>query len=401
MIPKNIDTVNFVNGSNRDIQKTIERSFPDAVNNVKQNSYYLKFKGSTAREIAENVWYFLKDNVKYKADGWHQKIVLPARLVGNSGDCKSLSLFSAAVMYCYFPDNVFLRYTSYRNDPTPTHVYCVVKIGQSTIIIDPVWHTFNQEKNFTHKKDIKMKISTLSGIDPQLRPEFRSEIKKLIEIRKQLPAGDPRIESLTNKIRAMRDALVGIEGKPKKKGGLKKIALAPVRNAYLSLVALNVRGLANRLEKAMQKNKSQLQSKWEKFGGKFSKLESAIKTGAKKKPLLGSKKIKGIDEFINEDIMIGEDMYIGVAPAAPAAGTLLAAAAPLISEIGKFLKSVGVSTGDDEGLLTDAENAGGDISTDISSAEVTDKEGAGFQLSPMVIIGGIAVIGLGFFLTKK
>ncbi len=44
--------------------------------------------------------------------------------------------------------------------------------------IDPVWHYFNSEKPYTFKKDIKMKISTLSGLDPQLRPEFRQEIKK-------------------------------------------------------------------------------------------------------------------------------------------------------------------------------------------------------------------------------
>lgn len=400
MIAKGINTTHYTNGSNSDIQKVLESSFPDAVNNVRQNNYYLKFKGSTAKDIAENVWYFLKNNVTYKADGFHQKIKLPARLVNSEGDCKSLSLFASAIMYCYFPENVFLRYTSYRNSNVPTHVYCVVKIGANEIIIDPVWHYFNSEKPYTFKKDIKMKISTLSGLDPQLRPEFRQEIKKLIEIRKQLMPGDPRIQSLTARIRAMKETVDGIQGKKGKKGkkggGIKKIALSPARNAYLSLVALNVRGLATRLKKALEKDKAKAKAKWEKLGGKFSKFEAAINSGAKKKPLLGSKKIKGIEEYLNEDITIG------VAPAAPAVGTFLLAAAPVISEIGKFMKSIGVSTGDDTALLSDAEAEGGDVSTDISNAEVTDKEGgSGFTLSPMLLIGGVAVIGLGYFLTKK
>lgn len=401
MKPLNIDTVNFVSGSNADIQRVLESNFPLAVEQVKQNNFYLKFKGSNPQETAKNVWEYLKENIEYKADGYHQKIVLPARL--KVGDCKSLSLFACAVLYCYYPNNVYLRYVSYNNSKTPTHVYCVLRFPNNEIIVDAVWHYFNSQKPYTFKKDIKMRISTLAGItgiEPALRPEFRKEIKKLIEIRQSLPKGDARIDSLTNRIRAMKDALVGIEGKKKggKKGGggsgVKKVVLAPSRNAYLLLVKLNVRGLATRLKKAIDKDKSKIKAKWEKLGGSFQKLEKEINRGANKKALFGSKKMKGIDEYLSEDISIGAVDWAAI-------GTALATAAPIIATLGTIMKAQGVSDKNDADLLNDAGGEGGDTNPLPDNVEGADKEKTGFALSPMLIIGGIGVIGIAYFAMKK
>jgi hypothetical protein len=410
MKPANIDTVNFVSGSNSDIQKVLESNFSLAVEQVRQNNFFLQFKGSTPEETAKNVWEYLKENIEYKADGYHQKIVLPARL--KVGDCKSLSLFACAILYCFYPNNVYLRYVSYNNSKTPTHVYCVLRFSlisppKNEIIIDAVWHYFNQEKKYTFKKDIKMKISTLSGItgiEPSLRPEFRKEIKKLIEIRQSLPKGDSRIDSLTNKIRAMKDALVGIEGKKKggkkggakggAKGGVKKVVLAPSRNAYLLLVKLNVRGLASRLKKAIDKDKSKIKAKWEKLGGNFTKLEKEINRGANKKALFGSKKMKGIDEYLSEDNTIGAVDWAAI-------GTALATAAPIIATLGTIMKAQGVSDSNDNDLINEAGAEGGDTNPLPDNVEASDKEKTGFALSPMLIIGGLGVIGIAYFVMKK
>jgi len=398
MIAENKNIVNYTLGSNRDIQRVLEKNFDKAVKQVKQNNFYLKFKGSTPEEVANNVWEYLKENVTYKADGYHQKIVLPARL--KIGDCKSLSLFAAAILYCYYPNNVFLRYVSYSDNSTPTHVYTILRIGSKEIIIDAVWHTFNSQKNYTFKKDVKMRISTLSGIEgmntPQERQTTRQIIKRLIKLRDELPSGDAKRQSITFKIRSLKDSLVGIEGKKGKggkggKGGVKKIALAAPRNAYLGLVKLNVRGLATRLKKALDKDKAKVQSKWEKLGGKFSSFEKAILVGAKKKPFLGAKKIKGLDEYLSEDITIGEPAT------ATAVGTFLATAGPVIATLGKLLSSLKISDKEDE-LLTDESGNAEPVSED---TEVTDKEKGGFSPSPLLIIGGIGVLGLGYFLMKK
>ena len=69
--------------------------------------------------------------------------------------------------------------------------------------------------------------------------------------------------------------------------GFKKVSLAGPRNAFLSLVKLNVHNFARRLQKNIEAGKGpELFKKWDKMGGKKEALEKAIATGAKKKPLL-------------------------------------------------------------------------------------------------------------------
>lgn len=55
----------------------------------------------------------------------------------------------------------------------------------------------------------------LNGLsDPKARQELRQQIKRLIELRQSLPKGDPKITELTTKIRAMKDAVAGINAEP-------------------------------------------------------------------------------------------------------------------------------------------------------------------------------------------
>lgn len=411
MKPENIDIVHKIYGNNNDIQTAIENAFARAVENTNQNNYFKKFNDNDIHSISNNVWDFLKDEITYKADGFHQKIKLPARLVYEmEGDCKSFALFASSIMYNYAPDNVFLRYTSYNNDKTPTHVYCVLKFGHDEIIIDGVWDKFNSEKNYTFKKDVKMKISTLTGFGDEVITingneelkrihEIRMQIKRSVAIRRSLPKGDERIPALTNKIRELNNELLGISGRAERRkrreerrenrknkvSVVKKIALAPARIAYLGLVELNVRGLATRLSKALQVDKQKVVKQWERLGGKFDKFEKAILNGAKKKPLLGQNKVNGFDDEIG---------------ALPAVAAALAAAAPVIIQVGKLLKSLKVSDEQDISLETDSKESGGDM-TDISNHEITDKETGGFKLSTPIILGGVGVLALALFMKKK
>lgn len=63
-----------------------------------------------------------------------------------------------------------------------------------------------------------------------------------------------------------------------KKGKVKKIALAPVRGAFLSIVKLNGFNLANKLVILYKRNPKGLISLWQKFGGNFEALKKAVNT---------------------------------------------------------------------------------------------------------------------------
>lgn len=73
--------------------------------------------------------------------------------------------------------------------------------------------------------------------------------------------------------------------------GVKKVGLAVPRKAFLSLVFLNVRGLAKRLSRLSEKA---IEDLWvNKFGGKLSTIKKAIAKGKNKRSLFGaSKKVK-------------------------------------------------------------------------------------------------------------
>jgi hypothetical protein len=395
--------INYTNGSNSDIIKTIENNFEKGCKQV--TPYANKFKGSDLYATGNNIWEYLKNNVTYKADGSSQKILLPNRLLHSKvGDCKSFALASACLLKAN-GYNVIFRYTSYNNSKVPTHVYCVgYDNNNNSIICDPVWYGYNKEKEFTHKIDnyMPLTISTLSGVDDntsvqKLSPsQIRNRIIRLKNIIDT--TNDESIRSQAKRRILALNSIGGIgkkgeKDKKKGKGGktIKKIALAGPRNAYLGLVKLNVRGLATRLKKGLDKDKSKVQSSWEKLGGKFSSLEKAILSGAKKKPFLGAKKIKGLDEYLSEDISINEPVT------ATAVGTFLATAGPIIATLGKVLKSLGASDGEDELLLDESGNTE-PVSED---TEVIDAEkGGGFDMKTIAIVGAVVVGGY-FLMIRK
>jgi hypothetical protein len=143
----------------------------------------------------------------------------------------------------------------------------------------------------------------------------------------------------------------------------KAVAFFPARKAFLLMVTLNVRGLAKRLSKLSAIGKKNL---WEnKFGGKMSVLEGAIKRGLKKKPLFGASKkvkaIKGVGYVVDQD-GIGKAGLLSAAGAAaggagvlatggaaanPAGGaslaTIIAAAAPILVAISSLFKKEGIT----------------------------------------------------------
>lgn len=134
-------------GTNSDIIKAMIKYMPNAVYQCQKRASI--FKGKDELETCNNIWSFLKHNIKYVEDSVHfQDIRLPDRLVKDrKGDCKSFSMFTAGILQNLGIPCKFV-FTSYTNNKTPQHVYVETDSG---IIIDAVWKKFNSEKAYTYK----------------------------------------------------------------------------------------------------------------------------------------------------------------------------------------------------------------------------------------------------------
>lgn len=452
--PQNKKKVYFENGLNKDIIKVIHQSLPAAKAEVKEFSK--QFKGASNLETARNIWNYLKKLKYVKDPEGYQFIKLPKKLANSSGDCKSFSLLTGAILQNLNLPVIF-RYASYTdNDPTPSHVYTITKDEQGNdIIIDGVYTKFNKEVPYKYKTDYKMQIAVINGtpaqeaaqllnqprikrgfnrvqlnnqflnkaltkvkaggfifnlINNELRrinnqpynviysPEQLQKYLQRLKNRKSLMTVNNWVSRLLqNEINAIElnrftgvikfahndKELHGIEeeiGKLslKKLGqkikkislkdvfkGVKKIAFSVPRKAFLSLVFLNVRGLAKRLSRLSD---TALEQIWVKqFGGKLSVFKKAINKGAKKRPLFGAskkvKQIKGIGYAVysSDNTVIhgieGPELLTAGAGAAAAAATaataanpagaasvasIIAAAAPILVVVVKALKKAGI-----------------------------------------------------------
>jgi hypothetical protein len=420
--------------TNLQLQDSLLKAYPAAVQQMYNSGFYKAFKGANNTETASNIWHYLKGHIKYTKDpAGLQYIMLPARFAKRQkGDCKNYALFTASVLGSLgLP--VFFDFTNYVSkqgvEPvdktTPSHVY-ISTLSESgkRIIIDAVYNKFNKEKPYFYKKTVPMKIAVLSGVnelgtpavmkiernqitDPVKRKEYQARVIKG-EIKKLLNSADPAKRA---KGRAYLDSLKpntmqGIYGKKKKKDRpsiIKKAGLVGVRNAYLLLVKLNVRGTAHKLSLLLKKpgGEEKLKKAWvKKLGGEFSNLLKNIELGKKKKPLLGeSKKTKGLKG------------YYGIAEPVTAVslGAILASAAGAIAAIAPLLKSININKEgaesltpapgtDSTDLLTDSVNNGGtpnlpgDTGTDF-----LDKKVLGLPM-PVVLL---AAAGGAYLITKK
>ena len=149
-----------VGATNFELQRAIEAALPAAVAQTKDLAN--KFKGTTEKESCQKIFSFLMSDITYKVDGDNQKIKLPsAFLREKSGDCKSYSLFTGAILTnLKIPFN--FTYASYNpTDKTPEHIYVTTKKG---CIIDAVYGKFNAEKKPTYKFQKPMNISYISGV---------------------------------------------------------------------------------------------------------------------------------------------------------------------------------------------------------------------------------------------
>jgi hypothetical protein len=137
---------------NKDLREAILAAVPEAVKQTKDLSNY--FRSTNERETCKRIFDFLKTRVKYQADDYRQVIQLPSAILrpGAIADCKSLSLFTAAILQNLgIPWHFVL--TSYNDSPIPGHIYVETDSG---CIIDVVWGKFDSEKKPKYKYKMKL-----------------------------------------------------------------------------------------------------------------------------------------------------------------------------------------------------------------------------------------------------
>jgi len=389
--PEFKNNLNSSYGSNSDIIKSLNSALPKAYKEVLLIAPY--FKGKTPEETSYKIWYFLKNKIAYIKDkAGYQFIKLPRRMLNEkNADCKSKSLFTAAVLKQIYPKaKIFLRYASYSNINVPTHVYTVMILNNKTYLIDSVYKAFNEEKQFNYKNDYEMKIYTLSGFDDNETINGRKERKQKRQERRET-----RKEKRQEK-RADRKS-------GKKPSTVKKVALAAPRAAFLGILALNVKGLATKLNKAISINPAKVQELWtKKLGGEFEQLKKVAEKGSTRK-MIGY-----IPDYEKDDYYLGQRSILGE-PVSTA--TAVATAAPVILAVVSLLKQIlpkkdyeeSGNTKDIEDMSKKAPgaDAGTDAGTDAGADAGADAEGGFFAKNKILIIGGAAALALFFIMKKK
>jgi len=389
------------NGNTQDIINALIAAVPIAVEQFKQVP--TTYKTGDVLQDAKNACMYVRDRVKYKADGFQfQDIQLPGRMFNDTkqADCKSFSLAALANLLSKGYNGGF-RFASYRPNKIPTHVYIYVldKSGKK-FTFDPCIKNLKESPKATYIIDMDVRYLSEPYSEIYGREERRARRQERRENRQE--RREERRENRQER-REDRKERRASGDKPK---GLPRVTLAPARGAFLGLLALNFRGLASRLSSAISKDSKKVQEFWNKLGGDFSKLKSATEKAKSKKPLFGQRGVTGYD-----------DTFIGIEPATTAAAGA-AAASPILLALEKLLKALkigGVAAeagGKVVELLTPEEKANtvpidetGEgfeaADPEPGAAKTTPSIVSNFKPSPLLIGGAAAALVLIFVLTKK
>lgn len=402
--PERKATLNSTQALNSDIIKALNSSFKDAVKQTKKIAH--RFEGSLPAQTCVNIWEFLRNDIQYKKDPEGLQLIRQPRafLEAKTGDCKSFSLFAAAVLKNIYPNaKVFLRYAAYGSLNIPTHVYCVVQTGNKKIICDGVYKYAGKEKKYTYKQDYEMKVYTLSGLETEtingkgrLKAALQAAVKNVTSTTQAAVknvtstaqtaatsvknAVTPQQKAATSAPKKLKDKIKGVIKKVVKGG--KTVAFAPSRAAFLGLVAANVRGLATKIATSIKQHPEEVKNIWTKVGGDFNQLTKTANNGAQRKRILG------VDD-------IGS-VTVGTATAA------IAAAAPVIALfVGLFKKLKGTEATDGDtqfldSISTDTLNAEGTSVREVADAANTEEFGGGTSTgsNKTLLYGGLGLLAL-------
>jgi hypothetical protein len=380
-----IDAVYKSKADNKDIRDLLVKLVPKA--KAQMVTFAQKFKGRTPQETCKNIFDYIKSNFTYIADGGEQIIKLPSALLRKKvGDCKSYSLFTASILENLKIPYKFV-YTSYSANPIPQHVYVVTENG---CIIDVVYGIFNQEKKPTYKYTQDMNVRYMSGISGDCSCDSQmGKITIISKDKRQVAAA--KVKATAKKV-GKSVSIVGLSGG---------------RALILAMVKKNLDGFASKMQKI---DTNKLKSSWEKAGGNFSTLQSAIKEGASKpakrlgflgklQKLVKSKGgVRGLGAMSEGDIqaaIVAVSTAIGTA-VAPAAGT--AAGASLGAALAAMYPTIVDMLKQTPATESDIIQGGDDLTLDLVEEGGTSTSFDFGKILPFVAIGGAVLY---FVMSKK
>lgn len=412
------------NANTGDIIEALINAVPIAVKQFK-DSISTPYTGNAIQD-AKAACMYVRNNVKYKADGFNfQDIQLPGRMFKQTkqADCKSFSLAALANLLSKGYKGGF-RFAAYRGGKIPTHVYiyifdnsgkkftfdpCIKNLKESpkaSNIIDMdvrylsgLEDTRPEERRRRYMERNKRRASLYNVKQVQLPNDLNSYVTEAITGRAERQARREARRERRQERREERQERRQERREERKAGGgaVKKVTLAPVRGAFLGLVALNVRGLATKINTLISKGDKDIKDFWLKLGGKYDKLVDAVNSGKGKKALFG--KGKGVNGANNVEYYEG----IGALTAATAAAALVAAG-PALLALSNLFKKKGVPEGEGDIITPEEAAKTTPIAADGQPFKAEDDENKSefsFEASPMLIGGAIAAAGLIYFLTKK
>ncbi|MFZ5554578.1 MAG: hypothetical protein ACOZCO_15770 [Bacteroidota bacterium] len=363
------DTVEF-------IPEVVEQTLDDTRLIAKE------LKGETRFDTCKNIWQFVYGHIAYEKDEkGKEQIRRPARSWADrvrGVDCDDYTVFISSVLtHLGIPHS--LRIAKYWwSEGRFSHIYPVVH-GEDgrQITVDCVVNRFNYEEPFTEKKDKKMDLYYLNGIERpatvdavDLTEDGLAELGK-VKLFQKIGQSVKKAVHAVNKVNP---------------------ATALLRAGVLASMKLNVFGVAEKIRWAYlsdadaQKKKfnmakfgklKQVKEKLEKIfygaGGKPENLKEAILTGkgnASKEVsgLMGNETQMPLRDVLGQRIFTSEiESLEGLGE--PATGAALAAASTIMASLAAILKSIGGLKGDDAG--TTAADANADVNVTDANLPVT------------------------------
>lgn len=311
-----------------------------------------QFWTGNEKRTLRKIYDYCKKNIRYEIEPDElQTVKSPSAIIAQGkGDCKHYASFCNGLIsainrkYGTNMNNVY-RFAGYNIGATePQHVYCAVRLSddKTTIILDPVLETYNDEKPATFIKDKEAMLYKISGMGATVADKMNAAIKRrhdeqmslFPKVLNSLPTNELKnyfkegvlLFSQFNKgIIPQNKSLEGwatdvlqMKGMPEKAKKLRdywlssgrlqknttivqdikkgidkavsdarelilKYSLRIPRIAFLFLVKANVFGLAVKLARAWNAGERQkIESKWiNDFGGAGSSLQKAIRDGIK------------------------------------------------------------------------------------------------------------------------
>lgn len=140
-------------------------------------------RGSTDMATLENIYRFVRSNIKYKRDKPRKEVVRTpgCTIKVKHGDCKSMTVLTGALLRSLGYDFSYKVAFYDPAEPGQGHIYSVVSLGRKKVIVDPVHYRFNEEVPYWKAKTYPVSKETgIGGIGQGYRFSSLFTIENLI-----------------------------------------------------------------------------------------------------------------------------------------------------------------------------------------------------------------------------